>query len=435
MAELEISNESELVDYDELLNYTNFQNAMKFASGELKTRLISYETAVKTRIASESVSRVKSIEDAIKFWTDFYKERDTFLAFRDETYRKINNVKTSFSKNTETVSRNKDHIKKLEKQVVGVVMELSEAQLLFDNVGAKISQAENEKSALGLFKLKEKSALSAKIKQFEQERSGAAALLELNKLREENKKLQNDIDMADETEKQLNDELKTKATDFDAFVASSKELLNTLSEEEIKKHRKDIDHILDKLPFLAYVIGWTKTIKYGNFNDNVIEWLVFECDLYTMRTALLVSKDVLVSMPFDTYRHTNSEGKEVYGSWENSSIRNWLNNDFYNSLESKHIIKETKLTNANNPQYGTNAGRDTTDKIFLLDADQAGKCFKKGDLSAEFQGKDVYWWLRTPGEKKGKYAMVYINIDFRGFSEDTKNGIRPAMYIDLDKIK
>ena len=71
-------------------------------------------------------------------------------------------------------------------------------------------------------------------------------------------------------------------------------------------------------------------------------------------------------------------------TWENSSIRSWLNGygnsenqpkrdysqkNFINSAFSSEqisAIESTRVTNNNNINYKTNGGNDTLDKVFLL---------------------------------------------------------------------
>ena len=77
--------------------------------------------------------------------------------------------------------------------------------------------------------------------------------------------------------------------------------------------------------------------------------------------ALLISELLLDAQPY------NKEFKEI--TWENSSIRHWLNNEFINEAfnsQEKSRISLTLLDNCDNPEYGTNAGNDTKDKVFLL---------------------------------------------------------------------
>lgn len=151
--------------------------------------------------------------------------------------------------------------------------------------------------------------------------------------------------------------------------------------------------------------------------------------------ALVISKDIIAREP---YHESNA-----YITWETSSLRTWLNDDFYHSLPSgvQRRITETQLHNPNNPGYGTSGGRDTMDKVFLLSIDEANKYFpRKVDRAAESNiREDGYpldlgiWWLRSPGARADVAAYVYgSSVDEYGGKVGTDElGVRPAFWITL----
>ena len=56
-------------------------------------------------------------------------------------------------------------------------------------------------------------------------------------------------------------------------------------------------------------------------------------------------------------------------TWENSSLRGWLNKEFINRAfydREKREINITEVMSANNREYRINGGNHTSDKIFLL---------------------------------------------------------------------
>ena len=118
-------------------------------------------------------------------------------------------------------------------------------------------------------------------------------------------------------------------------------------------------------------------------------------------------------------------------TWEHCSLRKWLNGAYFNetfSEEEKAAIIETRLTNADNPQYGTRGGNDTTDRIFLLSIEEAEKYFS-GDAD---RATGEWWWLRSPGDYGGLAARVDNGgvVHYFG-SVDLDYGVRPAFKIDL----
>lgn len=202
----------------------------------------------------------------------------------------------------------------------------------------------------------------------------------------------------------------------------------------------------------------------NDWNEDPIEWIVLEKDSENKR-ALIISKYIL-DVRFNVYK-----SGEKNTTWENSNIRTWLNNEFYNiafTEEEKNKIKEVQLVNEDNDDYMTLGGRDTMDKIFLLSISEARKYFSngnnlgnkdqlvragaaKGTQYAEYRklGKirkdkqDEYeeWMLensaynlRSPGGSQEHTAAVGPDaiISTSGFVGTGLNrrGVRPAMWIE-----
>lgn len=92
-----------------------------------------------------------------------------------------------------------------------------------------------------------------------------------------------------------------------------------------------------------------------------IEWDVLSAD---NNGILLVSHYVLDARPY------NNADAPV--TWEYSSLRAWLNNDFYNTAFSdidKLHIETVNLANNNNEFTGIAGGANTNDNVFLLSVD------------------------------------------------------------------
>ncbi|MBQ5539651.1 MAG: hypothetical protein IIU03_05350, partial [Bacteroidales bacterium] len=87
-----------------------------------------------------------------------------------------------------------------------------------------------------------------------------------------------------------------------------------------------------------------------------IEWQVLAVE--DGRT-LVISRYGLDAKPY------NEEDSSV--TWETSTLRAWLNGEFYNSAFSsaeKGPIQQITVKNTDNSTYGTKGGNDTTDRIF-----------------------------------------------------------------------
>jgi hypothetical protein len=143
-------------------------------------------------------------------------------------------------------------------------------------------------------------------------------------------------------------------------------------------------------------------------------------------------------------------------TWENSTMRTWLNNDFLKSLPSgvRGRIAETQVRNEDNADYKTPGGNDTMDKVFLLSINEANRYFSNNEArSANYNvngftdynnktktyvdrnGDSGFWWLRSPGAAAGAAAFVSSGgMVFRhgGPNVDRSDvGVRPAFWINL----
>jgi hypothetical protein len=166
--------------------------------------------------------------------------------------------------------------------------------------------------------------------------------------------------------------------------------------------------------------------SFGNY-----EWLVLEVK---DDKALLLSKDVLVRKPYNT-TYTNV-------TWETSTLRAWLNNEFLNnelfnkpaSQEQARIALTTNI-NEDNQWYGTPGGNTTEDRIFLLSISEANHYFGKNSARiAKYNGSAACWWLRSPGFSSRNAAYVYT-VGTVGVTGDylyyVHNGVRPALWLNL----
>ena len=196
------------------------------------------------------------------------------------------------------------------------------------------------------------------------------------------------------------------------------------------------------------VVKKGSTIKFGTYeqdNDTSngyedIEWEVLDIQ---DDKALVISKYGLCAKEYNTY-FTNV-------TWETCSLRNWLNKTFYSkafSTEEQSMIVNSTATADENPNYNTDPGNDTTDKIFLLSITEAEEYFDsdskrvcKPTVYAVAKGANEYdsdsccWWLRSPGGSQRSAAFVYDDgsIYYSGYCVDYDDGcVRPAMWINLE---
>jgi len=162
-------------------------------------------------------------------------------------------------------------------------------------------------------------------------------------------------------------------------------------------------------------------IEFGGYN-----WLVLE---KSGSTALVLSLEIIESRAY------HSPGGEI--TWEHSTIRQYLNGEFYNSFSSadQNRIISTNIVNSNNPEYGTAGGNNTIDNIFLLSIDEAQAYFADSSsrIAVNANGEVSWWWLRSPGI--GSSIAAYVGsgggIFIFGYGVDDNYGVRPALWLSL----
>ena len=205
--------------------------------------------------------------------------------------------------------------------------------------------------------------------------------------------------------------------------------------------------ILKKKAELANVkVG--STIKFGFYEqDNKtsngkeeIEWQVLAKE---GTKILVISKYAL-----DCQRYNNSATNTT---WKTCTLRTWLNETFYNEAfgtdHQKMIVRSTVSADTN-PQYSTNPGNATNDKVFLLSIREAEKYFStdsarqckptnyavaKGAYVNSTYG-NCWWWLRSPGCNQYGASGVYLggSVNCSGNRVYVGDGaVRPALWIDL----
>ena len=171
-----------------------------------------------------------------------------------------------------------------------------------------------------------------------------------------------------------------------------------------------------------------------------IEWIVLAKE---DGKALVTSKYALDCQPY------NEEYTSV--TWEESDIRAWLNDEFYNTAFSeseRSEIETTYVVNDDNAEYGTDGGNDTSDKIFLLSiaeaeeyfsSDEARECEPTKYAVAEgaYENSDngnCWLWLRSPGYYTYNAAVIntYGVVNDYGINVNYSSlAVRPALWINL----
>ena len=176
-----------------------------------------------------------------------------------------------------------------------------------------------------------------------------------------------------------------------------------------------------------------------------IEWIVLETD---GKSAKLLSRYGLTAKAYDEHGFWPV-------TWENCTLRAWLNNEFLKTAFTEEEQQRLLLVTIE-AEYGPfyTERHDTQDKVFLLDAEEAEQYFMNNDericIPAEkaagegaYVGKDpgsgCWWWLRTPSISMPNFVCVVDtdgSFDDNGFPvqtfEKNDNGniaVRPVIVL------
>lgn len=240
-------------------------------------------------------------------------------------------------------------------------------------------------------------------------------------------------------------------------------------------------------PFFTFKSSSFDTYQDDNgYRTNTVYWFKFEpidWRILDPATGLVMCETIIDSQPYSntiykkgsggTYGYFNDASYTNYASdYETSSVREWLNNDFYNTAFTDSEKEEINTTTLNNDGYYTSVettgyekldSNSTNDKIFLLSYNEVLNSdfgfnssssapdparFSQGSDYAKCQGLYVqikpdhysnnnsYWVLRSPGGSSdyccGVKSTGRSNFDY-GVYRSLK-GIRPAFYFNLIRI-
>ena len=171
-------------------------------------------------------------------------------------------------------------------------------------------------------------------------------------------------------------------------------------------------------------------VEFGNY-CGTIEWLVLDKQ---EDKVLLISRYCLEAKQY------NEKCEHV--TWETCTLRQWLNDGFINEAfaeEEKALICDTYLQNPDNPEYGTDGGNDTTDKVFLLSIDEATRYFANDearmatatDYASAKVDVEYGWWSRTQGINSISTASISWRINYDGIDVSLESYVRPAMWVNI----
>ena len=186
-----------------------------------------------------------------------------------------------------------------------------------------------------------------------------------------------------------------------------------------------------EVPEMEY-ITFGRYEQDGNTSNGAedIEWIpLTEKD----GQILLVSRYIL------DYKDFNNTTQAVATSWENSTLRKWLNEDFYDmtfSVEEQRKIVNAKVQDfKNDNEYG----KTTLDNVFILNINQVYEYFDNDDdratVSTEYAkaqkkySTDSYWLINSSSNELYKYLINSEGKNENNPRVNESEGVRPAIWI------
>lgn len=185
---------------------------------------------------------------------------------------------------------------------------------------------------------------------------------------------------------------------------------------------------------------------------------------------------LLADKNLDVHSYNYSESGNHSVTWEICTMRSWLNgygagenvesvdyseNCFLKnafSEEERQAITTANVVNKDNPDYGTEGGNDTQDKVYLLSYEEltnpaygfvsstteatrtrwaynTAYTAAGGEIKGDMQDTDryEYWWSRSPGKQSLNAVLVFADgkiTDIYGVCYTTV-AVRPVLHLNL----
>ena len=182
---------------------------------------------------------------------------------------------------------------------------------------------------------------------------------------------------------------------------------------------------------------------------------------------LLISHYVL-----DCHEYNDKRGKNGNVTWENSTLRQWLNDDFLNSAfspEEQARIYNVTLINPDNEYSGASGGNPTMDRVFCLSVEEVTQYYDTEETTDPVNGATVWsserlladateyaisrgviraensawiykdkaaWWLRSNSSDMSSCATMSGTVTWAGGDPITEAriGVRPVIRLFPESV-
>lgn len=180
-------------------------------------------------------------------------------------------------------------------------------------------------------------------------------------------------------------------------------------------------------------------VQFGRYKGKTIDWIVV---LQNEGAFLLVANSVVDNQPFNAEGGSIEEESPLLhaNEWSECSLREWLNNDFYNEAfddSSKEAIIKCDLGTATEAYH--KGSESTTDNVFILSCSECEQYLEP--IDAIDVGSE--YWLRNASGTNGLSALTCDGVLNLSAGQESKQavetlvGVRPAIWIsdkDIEEI-
>lgn len=470
MSQLKIMHRADLSKLSQFMTNKYIQKANRFGDDSLRSELGAYNLEIERR--EEEERRKKKEERRIEeeelriYEEELLKKKEELEKKRQEKEKEQLKKEEKRKAEKETVQQEFvdtvyhilfNRIDQDIAQVNSLLYELEKEASAYDgveemqksletereNIKRKIEVLEAKKSELGLFAMKQKRQIADEIESFNSrihdisERVNEYRKKSVSR-REIEKKIANCNAKRDLLEREKQESRYNKNDEYEnalrVYLQDNK-VRTQMAVSSIKTVAKM--KIYDKRIVIDISLGRYRKGNQSSIESDEIIWQVLDIDGDKL---LIISKYGLVCQRF------NKTFGEV--TWEQSTLREWLNGCFYNevfSVQEKNVVEERTITADVNPKYDSDPGNNTRDKVFLLSIDDAKEYFSS-DFDRECEVTDYLknhgaenhpvkceWWLRTPGNENERIAFVNTAGMIMQYGNQADNDsiyVRPAAWID-----
>lgn len=173
-------------------------------------------------------------------------------------------------------------------------------------------------------------------------------------------------------------------------------------------------------------------ITYGNYNGNSLDWIILDekDGNYLVQAAHSVATRSFID---DSNWNYGEDDWESTVSWENSDLRTWLNEDFY---EEAFTSAQRRAIEASVP------GSDAEDTIYLLSLEELDSYYDEYNTEVGYPLDDygniimdgyIYGWA-PDGSVIELYNNGFITSRIGEWHCWVRCDVRPVMWLSMDKI-